>query len=170
MTVERAESVLFGDQKMTLIGPEIRPGDKAPNFTVLATDMSEATLANDSGKVRVLLSIPSLDTGICDAETKRFNEETANLGDVAIYAISVDLPTAQTRWCAANGVEAVKVFSDHRTLSFGQAYGTHIKELRQLSRAVFLVDQEDVVRYVEYVPSIGEHPNYEAALSATKNL
>ncbi|MCH8872263.1 thiol peroxidase [candidate division KSB1 bacterium] len=171
MPVERKGGVTFKGNPMTLLGNEIKVGDKAPDFSALATDMSEVTLDTDKGKVRLILSLPSLDTTICDAETRRFNDAVARYPDnVAVYAVSCDLPFAQGRWCGATGVDKVKTLSDHRTVNFGEAYGTWIKELRLLSRAIFLVDENDTVQYVEYVPEIGEHPNYDAVSEAVNKL
>lgn len=150
---------------------KIKVGDKAPDFTVLAGDLSEVNLATDSGKVRLLLSLPSLETPVCDAEAKRFNAEAAGFQDnVVVYSISCDLPFALGRWCAAANANNIKTLSDHRDMSFGDAYGTHSKEFRLLSRAVFLVDQNDVVQYVQYVPEVSQHPDYDAALAAVKNI
>jgi thiol peroxidase len=120
--------------------------------------------------VRIFSVVPSLDTPVCDAQTKRFNEEAGKLGDIKIYTVSMDLPFAQKRWCGAFGVDHVKMLSDHRDASFGEHYGTLIKDLRVLSRAIFVVDQENVIRHVEYVKEVGDHPDYETALSAAKSL
>lgn len=169
MAVERAKAVTFKGNPMTLIGPEIRVGDKAPDFSVLAGDLSIVTLANSKGKVRLISVIPSLDTPVCDAQTRRFNQEAANLPGVEILTISMDLPFAAKRWCAGAGVDKVKTLSDHRDASFSTAWGTLIKELRLDSRAIFVVDRDDVVRYVEYVGEVANHPNYEAALAAAKS-
>ncbi|MFM1653956.1 thiol peroxidase [Brevibacillus sp. B_LB10_24] len=168
VTVERQGVVTFKDQAVTLLGPEIKVGDKAPNFTVLANNLSPVTLDNSKGSVRIISVVPSLDTGVCDAQTRRFNEEAAKLEGVKILTISVDLPFAQARWCGAAGIDKVQTLSDHRDLSFGLAYGVAIKELRLLSRAVFVIDSSDNVVYVEYVPAVGQHPNYEAAIEAAK--
>ncbi len=162
-------NVTFKGGPVTLLGNEVKVGDKAPNFTVLANDLSEVTLENTKGQVRLITSVPSLDTGVCDAETRRFNEEAAGLGNVKVLTVSVDLPFAQKRWCAAAGIENVQTLSDHRDLSFGEAYGVAIKELRLLTRAVFVVDSSDTVTYVEYVSEATNHPNYEAALEAAKS-
>ncbi len=162
-------NVTFGGKAVTLLGNEVKVGDKAPNFTVLANDLSEVTLDNTKGQVRLITSVPSLDTGVCDAETRRFNEEANSLGNVKILTVSVDLPFAQKRWCGANGIENVQTLSDHRDLSFGEAYGVAIQELRLLTRAVFVVDSSDTVTYVEYVSEATNHPNYEAALEAAKS-
>lgn len=163
--------ITFKNNPVTLLGNEVKVGDKAPDFTVLANDLSPVTLKDSEGKVRLIASVPSLDTGVCDAETRRFNEEAANLGDnVIVYTVSVDLPFAQKRWCGAAGIDRVVTVSDHRDLSFGKAYGVAIEELRLLARAVFVIDGEGIVRYVEYVPESTNHPNYEAAIAAVKEL
>lgn len=161
--------VTFKNNPVTLIGNEVKVGDKAPDFKVLANDLSEVTLKDSEGKVRLIAAVPSLDTGVCDAEARRFNEEVAAIGgDVAFYTVSVDLPFAQKRWCAAAGIEGVHTVSDHRDLSFGEAYGVYMKELRLLARAVFVIDREGTVTYVEYVTEGTSHPNYEAAIEAVK--
>lgn len=161
-------SVTFANNPVTLIGNEVKVGDKAPDFTVLANDLSPVTLADSKGSVRLISVVPSLDTGVCDAQTRRFNEEAAKLDNVKVLTISVDLPFAQARWCGAAGIDKVQTLSDHRDLSFGEAYGVVIKEHRLLARAVFVVDSNDVVTYAEYVPEVTTHPNYEAALEAAK--
>ncbi|WP_435873868.1 thiol peroxidase [Polycladomyces subterraneus] len=168
MSQERTGVVTFKGNPVTLIGPEIKVGDVAPNFKVLANDLSEVTLDDTKGSVRIISVVPSLDTGVCDAQTRRFNEEAAKLEGVHILTISVDLPFAQKRWCGAAGIDKVQTLSDHRDLSFGTAYGVVIKELRLLARAVFVIDQNDKVVYAEYVPEIAQHPNYEAAIGAAK--
>jgi thiol peroxidase len=161
-------SITFKGNNVTLLGNEVRVGDQAPDFSVLANDLSTVTLADSKGLVRLISVVPSIDTGVCDAQTRRFNEEASSLGDVKILTISVDLPFAQKRWCGANGIEKVQTLSDHRDLSFGEAYGVHIKELRLLARAVFVVDRHDQITYVEYVKEATDHPNYEAAIEAAK--
>jgi len=161
-------SVTFKNNPVTLIGSEVKVGEKAPNFTVLANDLSPVTLETSSGKVRLISVVPSVDTGVCDAQTRRFNEEASNIGNVEVLTISMDLPFAQKRWCAASGLENVHTFSDHRDASFGEAYGVLMQELRLLARAVFVVDSNDVVTYVEYVSEGTSHPNYEAAIEAVK--
>jgi len=160
-------NVTFGGKPVTLLGEQVKVGDKAPNFTVLANDLSEKTLQDFNG-VRLISSVPSLDTGVCDAQTRRFNEEAKNISGVTVLTISADLPFAQARWCGASGLDNVITLSDHRELSFGNAYGVAIKELRLLSRAVFVVNSNDEVTYVEYVDEVTHHPNYEAALAAAK--
>jgi len=153
----------------TLVGDEVKVGDQAPDFEVVNNDLQPVTLADYRGKVKVLLSVPSLDTGVCDQETRRFNEEAAGLGDdVVVLAISTDLPFAQKRWCAAAGVERVETLSDHRETSFGRAYGVLMDELRLLARAVFVVDRDDRVTYVEYVPEVGNFPDFDRAVAAAR--
>lgn len=163
--------VTFKHEPITLIGTEVKIGDSAPNFTVLANDLSPVTLEDSKGKVRLISVVPSLDTGTCDAQTRKFNESASELGEnVVILTISNDLPFAQKRWCAAAGIDSVQTLSDHRDLSFGEAYGVAIKELRLLTRAIFVVDTNDKVTYVEYVHEATEHPNYEKAIEAVKAL
>jgi thiol peroxidase len=171
--IERPGGVTYKGTPLTVLGSKLKPGDKAPNFEaatkLFTTD--KVTLADSAGKVRLFNVVPSLATGICDAQTKRFNEEIGQYGDKVMgYTISVDLPVAQANWCTAAGVDKLQMLSDYRTMSFGDAYGTHIKEVRVEQRAVFIVDGNDTVRYVEYVPEISQHPNYEAALAALKEV
>lgn len=161
-------NVTFKGNQVTLLGNEVNVGDKAPDFKVLANDLSEVSLENTKGQVRLITSVPSLDTGVCDAEIRRFNQEASQIDNVKILTVSVDLPFAQKRWCAAAGIENVQTLSDHRDLSFGEAFGVAIQELRLLARAVFVVDSSDTVTYVEYVSEATEHPNYEAAIEAAK--
>lgn len=168
---ERTGVVTFKGGPLTLIGPAIRPGDRATDFQVIAQDLSPVKLSDAKGKVRILSVVPSLDTPVCDAQTRRFNEEASRLpAGVEIWTISMDLPFAQRRWCGAAGIERVKVFSDHRDASFGRAFGCLIKELRLLTRALFVVDQQETVRHVEYVREVTTHPNYDAALAAVRKL
>lgn len=163
--------VTFKNNPVTLIGNEVKVGEKAPDFTVLANDLSPVTLKDSEGKVRLFSVVPSLDTGVCDAQTRRFNEEVVALGDgVAFYTISVDLPFAQKRWCAAAGLEGVHTVSDHKELSFGKAYGVYMEELRLLARSVFVIDKDGTVTYTEYVSEGTSHPDYEAAIEAVKAL
>jgi thiol peroxidase len=169
VTTERTGVVTFAGQPVTLVGPEIQPGQKAPEFEVLANDRSKVHLSNFRGKVKLISVVPSLDTGVCDAQTRRFNEEAAKLGDeVVVLTISADLPFAQKRWCGAAGVDRVVTLSDHYDMSFGKAYGTYMKEHRLECRAVFVVDKNEIVTYAEYVPEVTQHPNYEAALNAVQ--
>ncbi|KAB7705900.1 thiol peroxidase [Bacillus aerolatus] len=161
-------NVTFKGNPVTLLGNEVKVGDQAPDFKVLATDLSEVTLADSSGKVRLISVIPSIDTGVCEKQTRKFNEEASQIDNVQVITISADLPFAQKRWCAANGLENVKTYSDHRDLSFAEAYGVHMKELRLLARSVFVVDSEGKVTYVEYVGEGTDHPDYEKAIEAAK--
>ncbi|MBM7692894.1 thiol peroxidase [Peribacillus deserti] len=161
-------AITFKGNPVTLLGNEVKVGDKAPNFTVLANDLSEVSLEDSKGSVRLISVVPSIDTGVCDAQTRRFNEEASNLGNVKILTISVDLPFAQKRWCGANGIENVQTLSDHRDLSFGEAFGVAIQELRLLARAVFVVNSSDEVIYAEYVSEATDHPDYESAIEAVK--
>ncbi|HEU4965740.1 MAG TPA: thiol peroxidase [Bacilli bacterium] len=165
---ERQSAVTFKGNGVTLLGPEVKVGEQAPNFTVLANNLQPVTLDDSKGTVRIISVVPSLDTGVCDQQTRKFNEEAANLEGVNILTISVDLPFAQARWCGAAGIDKVQTLSDHRDLSFGTAYGVAIKELRLLARAVFVIDKNDKLVHVEYVPEVTTHPNYEAAIAAAK--
>ncbi|KKI89306.1 peroxidase [Bacillus sp. SA1-12] len=160
--------ITFLNKPVTLLGNEVKVGDTAPDFSVLDHELTEVTLSNSAGKVRLISVIPSIDTGVCDAQTRRFNEEASKLSNVEVLTVSVDLPFAQKRWCASNGLENVKTLSDHRNLSFGEAYGVHMKELRLLARAVFVVDSNEKVTYVEYVSEGTNHPDYEKAIAAAK--
>lgn len=171
MTIERPQATTMKGNPLTLIGPQLKPGDKAPNFSVRTQDLKPFTLEDTKGKIRLFSVVPSLDTPVCDAQTRRFNQEAAALGDkVEIITVSVDLPFAQKRWCGAAGIDKVKVVSDYYDRSFSQAYGTLIKELHIDSRAIFVVDNKDTIRYVEYVPEVADHPNYDKALAAAKGL
>ncbi len=151
-----------------MLGPALKPGEKAPDFKAVDDSLKDVNLAGTGGGVRIFSVVPSLDTPVCDAQTKRFNEEAGKLPDVKIYTISMDLPFAQKRWCGAYGVDHVKMVSDHRDGSFGEAYGTLIKDLRIMSRAIFVVDKNNVIRHVEYVKEVADHPDYEAALAAAR--
>ncbi|MBS4195005.1 thiol peroxidase [Lederbergia citri] len=161
-------AVTFKGNPITLVGNEVKVGDKAPDFTVLANDLSEVKLSDYKGSIRLISVVPSVDTGVCAAQTKRFNEEIANLGNVQVLTISADLPFAQARWANENGLNDAKIFSDYRDLSFGEAYGVVMKELRLLARSVFVIDSEDNVVYVEYVSEGTNHPDYDSALAAAK--
>ncbi|MBM7620592.1 thiol peroxidase [Bacillus tianshenii] len=161
-------NVTFKGNKMTLVGSEVKVGDKAPNFSVLANDLSPVTLEDSKGFKRLISVVPSIDTGVCDAQTRRFNEEASKLDNVKVITVSMDLPFAQKRWCAASGLENVQVVSDHRDASFGEAYGVLMQELRLLARSTFVVDSNDTVTYVEYVGEGTDHPDYDAAIEALK--
>jgi thiol peroxidase len=160
-------TTLRGDA-LDLDGPELKPGDTAPDFEGVDNSLKPVNLAGTGGNVRIFSVVPSLDTPVCDAQTRRFNEEAASLNGVDIYTFSMDLPFAQKRWCGAFGIDKVKMVSDHRTGSFGSAYGTLIKKLRILSRAIFVVGRDNRIVHVEYVGEVGDHPNYDSALSAAK--
>ena len=167
---ERSGAVTFKGNPLTLVGPAITPGAKAPEFEALAPDLSPVTLGRFKGKTLLISVTPSLDTPVCDAQVRRFNQEAATLPNAAILNVSMDLPFAQKRWCGAAGVDRVTTASDHRDASFGRAYGTLIKELRLLARAVFVVDAAGTIRYAEYVPEVTAHPNYDAALAVVRQI
>lgn len=156
---------------LTLMGRSLKVGDRAPDFMVVDNNLSPVNLTTCKGKVCVLSSVPSLDTPVCDMETRRFNQEASGLGsNVAILTISMDLPFAQKRWCGSAGVDKVVTLSDHRDASFGTSYGVLIKELRLLARAVFVLDRAGVIQYLEIVKELTQEPNYQAVLSAVKKL
>ena len=165
-------SVTFKGNAVTLLGDEVKVGQSSPGFTVQkSADLSDYTLASTAGKTRIIVTVPSLDTPVCDTETRRFNEEAANLPGVEVVCVSMDLPFAQRRWCGAAGVERVTTASDHRLASFGRDFGVLIEGGpldRLLARAVFVIGPDDQVRFVEYVSEITEAPNYDAALAAAK--
>ena len=164
-------SVTFKGTPVTLSGNEVKVGQSAPDFKAQKADMSDYTLSSSSGKTRIIASVPSLDTPVCDAETKRFNEEAAKLPGVEILCVSMDLPFAQKRWCGTANVDKVVTVSDHRYGSFGKGYGVLISGGpldHLLARAVFVVGPDNKIKYVEYVKDIAQHPNYEAALAAAK--
>ncbi len=168
---ERLGLVTMKGNPLTLQGNKIVEGEPAPDFTVVDNNLNEAKLLTYRGKVRIISSVPSLDTPVCDTETRRFNKEAARLGpDVRILTISMDLPFAQKRWCGQAGVDKVITLSDHRDASFGQAYGVLIKGLRLLARAIFVVDKEGVLRYSQLVKEIADEPDYDAVLQALKKL
>lgn len=167
---ERSGAITLQGNPMTLVGNALKAGDSAPAFTLAGNDMAPVTLEKFKGKVVIIATVPSLDTPICDIETRRFNKEAAGLGDVAILTVSVDLPFAQARWCGAAGVEAVTTLSDYKDVAFGEAYGVLIKEIRLLARAVFVVDKEGTVKYVELVKEVADEPDYDAALDVARKL
>lgn len=171
MAQERTGVVTLAGNPVTLIGPEIKAGDKAPDFKVLTKDRIEKTFSDFKGKICIITSVPSLDTGVCDLQTKRFNEEAGKLdGKAAVLTISADLPFAQSRWCEASGAETISILSDHLEMSFGQAYGTYMKEHRLECRAVFVIDAEGNVAYAEYVPEVTSHPNYKKAIGTAVKI
>src|SRR5690242_7704681 len=166
--MDRPGATTLRGNPLTVLGPALKPGDKAPDFKAVDDSRKALDLAGTGNSVRIFSVVPSLDTPVCDAQTKRFNEESGKLPNIKIYTFSMDLPFAQKRWCGAFGVDHVTMVSDHRDGSFGQAYGTLIKDLRIMSRAIFVIDPQNKIRYVEYVKEVGDHPNYEAALAAAK--
>jgi thiol peroxidase len=168
---ERDGIVTMKGNPITLMGTELQVGDKAPDFVAIDNDLNPVSFDSFRGKVCIVSSVPSLDTPVCDMETRRFNDEAGRLGDdVEILTISMDLPFAQKRWCGAAGVDRVQTLSDHRDAAFGQAYGVLIKGLRLLARAVFVVDKEGTIRYMELVKEIASEPDYDSILTAVKEL
>lgn len=169
MTKERKGVVTFKGGPLTLLGAELKAGDKAPDFKLLANNLSEVSLQNFKGKTLLISVVPSLDTPVCDLQTKRFNEEAAKLpASVVVVTVSADLPFAQARWCGAAKATKVQTLSDHRELAFGTAYGVAIKELRLLSRSIFVVAPDGKLQYAEVVPEVTQHPNYDKALDVLK--
>ncbi|WP_195236895.1 thiol peroxidase [Romboutsia sp. 1001285H_161024_C4] len=159
--------VTFQGAPLTLKGKQLKVGDKAPDFTVIDNELNPLKLDDTKGK-RVFLSVPSIDTPVCDMEVRRFNTEASKLNNVTVYTISMDLPFAQARWCGAAGIENVKTISDYKDREFGKNYGVYINELGLLSRAVFVVDEDDKIIYVEYLEEITEEPNYDKVLDVLK--
>ena len=168
---ERTGMITMKGNPLTLMGNEVKVGEMAPDFVVLDNNLSPVKFSSFRGKTCILSSVPSLDTPVCDMETRKFNEEAGRLGpDVAILTVSMDLPFAQKRWCAAAGVDKVQTLSDHRDASFGTSYGVLIKELRLLARAVFLVDRKGIIQYIQLVKEVTKEPDYEAALNTLRKL
>ena len=168
---ERAGIIKMKGNPLTLIGKELKVGERAPDFETLDNDLAPVNLTSFIGKVCVITTVPSLDTPVCDMETRRFNEEAGRLSsDVRILTISMDLPFAQKRWSGAAGVDKVVTLSDHRNASFGIAYGVLIKELRLLARAVFVLDREGIIRYIQMVKEVADEPDYDAVLEAVNQL
>ncbi|CAM4208579.1 MAG: thiol peroxidase [Paenibacillus macerans] len=171
MAQERANVATFKGNPLTLVGPELKVGDTAPDFRLNKNLLEEATLQDFAGKIKLISVVPSLDTGVCDAQTRRFNEEAAGLGDdVVVLTVSADLPFAQARWCGAAGVDRVVTLSDYKDNSFGKAYGVLIKEFALDMRAVFVVDKENKIQYVQVLGEMTEHPDYDKAVAAVKAL
>ena len=169
MSEQERKNVTFKSNPITLIGPELKAGDKAPDFKALGKGLAEVTLADSKGKTRLISVVTSLDTPVCEVQTKRFNEEASKLpSNVVVYTISMDLPFAQGRFCATQNADKVVFLSDHRDASFGKGYGTLIKELRLLTRAIFVVGPDDKIQYVEYVKEVTQHPDYDKALNVLK--
>ncbi len=168
---ERKGAVTMRGNPLTLIGTDLKVGDKAPDVELLDNDLKPVRLSAFRGQTVVISALPSLDTPVCDMETRRFNTEATALGaDVVILTISTDLPFAQKRWCGAAGVDKVKTLSDHREAAFGLAYGVLIKELRLLARSIFVVDPQGVIRYVQHVKEVAQEPDYAAVIGAVKKL
>lgn len=167
-----ARTCTLKGKPLRLDGPALKPGDTAPDATLHKSLVDTAKISDTAGKTRVFSVVPSLDTAVCAQQTKRFNEEAAKLPGVDFYTISCDLPTAQARFCGAEGIdkERFRVLSDHMEASFGKAYGTLIPDLRIECRAVFVLDAGGIIRYAEYVPEVGNHPNYDAVLQCVKQL
>jgi thiol peroxidase len=169
--MDRKGSVTIHGDPLTLTGKEMRVGDKAPDFTVLNGELKETGLKDFAGKVKVISVTPSLDTPVCDLQARMFNSEAAKLpADVAVLNISMDLPFAITRFCSSAGIDKVKALSDHRDASFGNGYGVLIRELRLLARSIFIIDKDDVIRYIEIVPELSKEPDYERALKELKKI
>lgn len=167
-TSDSVRTTNLNGKPLTLAGPELKVGDTAPDFEVVDRSLQPVNLEKTGKGVRIFSVVPSLDTPVCDVQTKRFEDESGELSDVRIFTISMDLPFAQQRWCGNFGINRVSMLSDHRLGSFGEHYGTLIPDLRIESRAIFVLDADNKLRHVEYVKEVGEHPNYEAALATAK--
>lgn len=171
MAQERTGVATLKGNPITLIGPELKSGDQAPDFSLNKSLTEVVSLQDYAGKVKLVSVVPSIDTGVCDAQTRRFNEAAAALGDnVVVLTVSVDTPFAQARWCAAAGIDKVVMLSDYKDNSFGEAYGVLIKEFALDMRSIFVLDENNTIQYVEYLAEMTEHPNYEAAIQAAKAL
>jgi len=169
--MERENVVKVKGNPVTLLGEEVKLGQKALDFRALNTNMEEVLLSSFKNKIKLIASVPSLDTPVCDLEIKRFNDEASRLSkDLVIIFISMDLPFAQKRFCQANNIKIVKTLSDHRDADFGQKFGVLIKELRLLARAIFILDKNDIIKYVQVVPELTSPPDYETALSSLRNI
>ena len=167
---ESSVKITFAGNPLTLLGNEIKVGDKAPDFTAVGAGLAPVKLSDFEGKVIIIAAYPSIDTGVCAAQNRRFNAEANDLKDVVVLSISCDLPFAQSRFCAAEGLQNIKTISDHKDLDFGQKYGFWIKELRLLARGTVVIDKTGIVRYVEYVSEVTNEPDYDAALILVKDL
>lgn len=169
--MERTGIITFKGGPLTLVGPELKTGEKAPDFSVVDAELGEVSLKDFSGKIKVISVTPSLDTPVCDMQARRFNEAAANLpAEVVVLNVSMDLPFAIARFCTTAGIDKVKALSDHREASFGLAYGVLIKELRLLARSLFVVDMENMVRHIEIVAEQTEQPDYDRALDAVRKI
>lgn len=167
---ESKRTTILKGNPYPLAGPQLKVGDKAPDFEAVDSNLRKFRLADSGSGVRIFSVVPSLDTPVCDAQTKRFEDEAGQMPDVKIYSISMDLPFAQKRWCGNFAINHVTMLSDHLSGSFGEHYGTLIPDLRIESRAIFVLDGENKLRHVEYVKEVGNHPDYEAALKAAKSI
>ena len=163
-------NITFQQKPVTLEGKPLKVGDQAPSFTVLSKDLKDVTYEDYKNKIKLISVVPSVDTGVCSLQTQRFHSKVSQLEGVELLTISMDLPFAQQRWIQENNLENVSLFSDHREASFGQAFGTLIKELRLLTRSIFVIDENDIIKHVEYVSEVSNHPDYDAALEAAKSL
>jgi thiol peroxidase len=171
MTQQRNDVTRFKDNPVTLLGPDVGVGDQAPEFRVVDNGLQPVTLADSAGKIRLITVVPSLDTPVCDAMTRAFNQDAAQLPDnVVVYTISLDLPFAQKRWCGNAGIDKVQTLSDYQDRSFGLNYGLLIDELKLLARAVYVVDADGKIVYREIVPEVTAEPDYNAAMEAIKKL
>lgn len=159
--------ITFNGDPITLVEKQVKVGDTAPDFLVVDNTLKDLTLADTNGK-RIFVTVPSLDTSVCDMEVRKFNEEVSKLDDVTVYVISMDLPFAQVRWCGNAGVDRVKTVSDYKQKSFGKNYGALIEEFCFLTRAIFVVDENNKITYVEYCKDVINEPDYESALNAVK--
>lgn len=168
---ERTGLVTFAGNPLILLGDGVKVGDKAPDFTAVDKDLKEVRWSEFTGKVKIISVTPSLDTPVCDLQARKFNEEAQSLpGDVVVLNVSMDLPFAIARYCADAGLDKVKAVSDHREAAFGTAYGVLIKGLRLLARSIFVLDKNDVIRYLEIVPEVTNQPNYDRALEEARKL
>jgi thiol peroxidase len=165
---KRSDVIKFGGNSMILLGNEVKIGDKAPNFTVLTPELSSLSLGDTKGHVRVISVVPSIDTSVCDIQTRWFNEEAAKIEGLTILSVSVDLPFALKKYCAAKDIANIKTVSDHKDLDFGLKYGFVIEELRLLARGTVVIDKDDIVRHVEYVANVGDQPDYNKVMDIVK--
>jgi len=171
MSQERNHAATFKGNPITLIGPELKAGDQAPDFQLSKSLVETVSLKDYAGKIKLISVVPSIDTGVCDAQTRRFNEEAAKLGEqVQVLTVSADLPFAQARWCGAAGIDRVVLLSDYKDNSFGKAYGVLIKEFALDMRSIFVLDASDKIVYVEVLKEMTEHPDYDAAVAAVREL
>jgi len=163
-------NVTFAGNPVTILGKDVKIGDKAPDFTVLNSGLAPVKLSDYNGKVKIIAVYPSIDTGVCAAQNRKFNQEANSLKDAVVLSISCDLPFAQSRFCAAEGLDNIITLSDHKDLDFGEKYGFVIEEFRLLTRGTVIIDKDNTIKYIEYVPEITTEPDYEAALKVVKEL